>query len=180
MTATSPSPRRPRLGFLGVGWIGTRRLEAIVEAQVAEVVALADPSAEMVERAAENAPNARRCASLEELLAMDLDGILIATPSAQHARESISALERGLAVFCQKPLGRDTAEVTATIAAARTADRLLGVDLSYRHTDAMQQIRPLVRSGALGEIFAVDLVFHNAFGPQPRWFSTPGSPAAGA
>ncbi len=111
--------------------------------------------------------------TLDDLLALDLDAIAIATPSAQHTPQTIAALDRGLAVFCQKPLGRDTREVRACIDAARRADRLLGVDLSYRHTDAMQRIRPLVRAGELGEVFAVDLTFHNAYGPQKPWFYDP-------
>jgi predicted dehydrogenase len=87
-----------------------------------------------------------------------------------HAEQSIAALERGLAVFCQKPLGRNEAEVAAVVAAARRADRLLGVDLSYRFTRAMQAIRERIRSGALGKVFAADLVFHNAYGPDKPWF----------
>src|SRR5439155_24356843 len=75
--------------------------------------------------------------------------------------------------FCQKPLGRDAGEVEAVIAAARAADRLLGVDLSYRWTAGMRAVRDLVRSGALGEIYAADLVFHNAYGPDKPWFYDP-------
>src|SRR3954453_5406521 len=87
-----------------------------------------------------------------------------------HAEQAIRALDRGVAVFCQKPLGRTAAEVSAVVAAARVSDRLLAVDLSYRFTAGMQRIRELVRSGALGRIFAVDLVFHNAYGPDKPWF----------
>jgi predicted dehydrogenase len=75
-----------------------------------------------------------------------------------------------VAVFCQKPLGRNGAEVRRVVDAARAADRLLGVDFSYRHTAAMQQIRRLAASGDLGKIFAVDLTFHNAYGPDKPWF----------
>ncbi len=46
-----------------------------------------------------------------------------------------------IAVFCQKPLARTAAENARIVAAARSADRLLGVDFSYRHTQAMQRIR---------------------------------------
>jgi predicted dehydrogenase len=56
------------------------------------------------------------------------------------------------------------------IAAARAADRLLGVDLSYRHTVAMRRIREIVAAGDIGEIYAIDLVFHNAYGPDKPWF----------
>lgn len=163
---------RPRLGFLGLGWIGRARMTSIAEADCAEVVAFADPAVPALE-------NAVRGNSLEELLEMDLDGLVIATPSALHAGQAIAALEGGLAVFCQKPLGRDAAETRAVIEAARAADRLLGVDLSYRHTAALQAVRSVVRSGELGDIFAVDLVFHNAYGPQQPWFYDPAQSGGG-
>lgn len=67
-------------------------------------------------------------------------------------------------------MGRTGAEVEAVVQAARAADRLLGVDLSYRHTDAMQKIREIIRSGELGRIFSIDLTFHNAYGPDKAWF----------
>jgi predicted dehydrogenase len=76
-------------------------------------------------------------------------------------------------VFCQKPLGRTAREVEAVLDAARRADRLLGVDLSYRHTAAMQAIRERIRLGDLGQVFAADLTFHNAYGPQSGWFWDP-------
>ncbi|MFL1876591.1 gfo/Idh/MocA family oxidoreductase, partial [Hansschlegelia beijingensis] len=50
--------KRPRLGFLGVGWIGLDRMKAIQEAGAAEVAAICDPSPEMAARAAELAPGA--------------------------------------------------------------------------------------------------------------------------
>jgi predicted dehydrogenase len=165
--------RPPRLGFLGVGWIGRHRMQAIIDAGGADVVAIADPSAEMAAQALQLAPGARQAATLEDLLEQDLDGVVIATPSALHAQQSIQALRQGVAVFCQKPLGRNAAEVGAVVQAARHADKLLGVDLSYRCTAGMRQIRDLVRKGELGRIYAVDLVFHNAYGPDKRWFYDP-------
>ena len=161
-----------RLGFLGVGWIGRNRMEAMLATGKAEAIAICDPSPQMAE-AQKLAPDARLTSSLDEMLALRPDGVVIATPSALHAEQSITALNAGAAVFCQKPLGRNAGEVEAVLEAARAADRLLGVDLSYRHTAAMQAIRDLVRSGALGQIFAADLVFHNAYGPGNAWFYDP-------
>jgi predicted dehydrogenase len=161
---------RPRLGFLGVGWIGAHRLAAIGRAGVAEIFAIADPIDEMLIAAAQHAPDALLVQSADELFNLGLDGVIIATPSAQHAQQCISALKRGFAVFCQKPLARDAKEVSEVMDTARSANRLLGVDLSYRHTEALRQIRKLVRQNELGEIFGVDLVFHNAYGPQKPWF----------
>ena len=102
------------------------------------------------------------------MLDMELDGIVIATPSAMHAEQSILALNAGVAVFCQKPLGRTAAEARAVVEAARAANRLLGLDLSYRHVRAMEAVRENI--GGIGSVFVADLVFHNAHGPDKPWF----------
>jgi predicted dehydrogenase len=164
---------RPRLGFLGVGWIGRHRMEAMLATGAVEAAAIADPSNEMAAEALKLTPGARRVEGLDGLLAEDLDGIVIATPSALHAEQSILALRAGAAVFCQKPLGRTASEAAAVVEAAREADRLLAVDLSYRFTEGMQRVRELIRQGELGSVFACDLVFHNAYGPDKAWFYDP-------
>jgi len=164
---------RPRLGFLGVGWIGRNRMEAILNSGAATVAAIADPCPAIIEKAAALAPQAVLADSLDGLLEAELDGVVIATPSALHAEQAVAALERGVAVFCQKPLGRDASETRRVIDAARFADRLLGVDLSYRFIEGVRRVHQLCRGGALGTVYAVDLVFHNAYGPDKPWFYDP-------
>jgi predicted dehydrogenase len=168
--AARPRVGLPRVGFLGTGWIGRHRMKAIVETGAVEAVAVCDPSPECVDAALQIAPGAAPAPSLEAMLEHGLEGLVIATPSALHAEQSIAALERGVAVFCQKPLGRNAAEARAVIDAARAADRLLAVDLSYRHTAAVEAIAGPIRRGELGTIFAADLTFHNAYGPDKPWF----------
>ncbi len=145
---------RPRLGFLGVGWIGRSRMNAIARSGVAEVAAVCDPALPA-------------SVSFEELL--ELDGIVIASPSALHAGQAVAVLEAGLAVFCQKPLARTAPEARAVVDAARAADRLLGVDLSYRQADAFRA----ALAEEIGELVAAELVFHNAYGPDKPWFYDP-------
>jgi predicted dehydrogenase len=171
LPATEPAVAvRPRLGFAGVGWIGRHRMEAIAQSGWGEVAAIFDPHVDAATKAGELIPEASRAASFDELLEQELDGIVIATPNALHAEQAVAALRRGRAVFCQKPLGRDAAETRAVIAAAREADRLLHVDLSYRFTEGMRRIRELVRNGELGRVYAIEAVFHNAYGPDKPWF----------
>jgi predicted dehydrogenase len=171
--------RRPRVGFLGVGWIGRHRMEAMIATQAIEVAAIAEPSPEMADEARRLAPEAVIVPDLEGLLEYGLDGVVIATPSALHAEQSIAALTSGAAVFCQKPLGRTADEVRQVVDAARTADRLLAVDLSYRFTEGMRRIRELIQASELGRIYAADLIFHNAYGPDKAWFYDPAQSGGG-
>jgi predicted dehydrogenase len=152
-----PVATLPRLGFLGVGWIGRSRLEAIERAGTGAVAAIADPAVEGA------------LTTYEELLDRELDGVVIATPSALHAEQAIAALERGLPVFVQKPVGRTADEVRAVVDAAERADVLLGVDLSYRFVEAFRAAREHLPD----DVLAADLVFHNAYGPDKPWFRDP-------
>jgi predicted dehydrogenase len=161
---------RPRVGFLGTGWIGRHRMEAMLATGLIEAVAIADPSPEMAAQAHALAPGAALVETLDAMLALSLDGVVIATPSALHADQSIRALQGGAAVFCQKPLGRSADEAAQVVGAAQAADRLLSVDFSYRFTTGMMTVAEQVRSGALGHVHTVDLVFHNAYGPDKPWF----------
>lgn len=171
---SSPSTvATPRLGFVGVGWIGRHRMNALLDSGCATAAALADPDSDSLEAAVQDAPEATCVTSMDALLTCDLDGVVIATPSALHAEQAIRALEAGLPVFCQKPLGRTVDETRRVIEAARRADRLLAVDLSYRHVRGIPQMRSLVQRGALGDIYAAELTFHNAYGPDKPWFYDP-------
>jgi predicted dehydrogenase len=171
--AASEPAAKPRLGFLGVGWIGQHRLQALVRSGLVQVVAIADPVPEQAQQAARLAPEATVLTESAALLQHDLDGLVIATPSALHAEQALMGLAAGLAVFCQKPLGRTAAETRQVVEAARSANRLLGVDLSYRYVRGMQTIRDLVQVGEIGTVYGVELVFHNAYGPDKAWFYDP-------
>jgi len=168
--STEPAPHKPRLGFVGLGWIGRNRLESIVQAGVAEVAAVHDVATTAGVEMRKLAPDAVFFSAFDELLKHDLDGVVIATPNRFHAEQSIAALEQGMAVFCQKPLARNAFETRRVVEAARKADRLLGVDLSYGAIPAMQKVHRLVASGELGKIFAIDAKFHNGYGPYKAWF----------
>ena len=171
---TEHKTHRPRVGFLGLGWIGRLRLEAQVRSEIVEVAAMVEPVQAQVEQALDLAPEAMRCESLDHLLRQrHLDGVVIATPSAWHAAQTIVCADAGLSVFCQKPLGRTAAETRQAVAAARRADRLLAVDLSYRFLRGIQTMRHLIQSGEIGHVYAVELVFHNAYGPDKAWFYDP-------
>lgn len=164
-----------RLAFVGTGWIGRHRLQAIARSGLASVEAICDPDAGARAAAQAIAPRAELLDDLDDLFrgqafARGLDGVVIATPSALHAPQALRALEHGLAVYCQKPLARTADEARAVVDAARQANRLLGLDLCYRQTRAMQAIAALIRSGELGRVHAVDLTFHNSYGPDKPWF----------
>jgi predicted dehydrogenase len=148
-------------------------MKAMLETGECDVAAIVEPDSGMAKAAQELAGADAQICSYEELLQSGVDGVVIATPNALHAEQCIVALEHGISVFCQKPLARNCFETQRVIDAARASDRLLCVDLSYRFVEGIRQIKELVQSGALGRIYAADLAFHNAYGPDKSWFYDP-------
>lgn len=164
---------KPQIAFVGTGWIGLNRMKSLLDRNICSASGICDASAENAQRAKEAASGARIYNSFGEMAASRPDGIVIATPNAFHYSQCMDALNKNIAVFCQKPLARTASECREIISAARKTDKLLGIDMSYRFTDGMQKIRELAVQNELGEIFAADLVFHNAYGPDKEWFYNP-------
>ena len=158
-----------RLGFLGLGWIGRKRLDAIATLPEVHVAALVDSDAQRLESAQRHYGDALASDDVAALLDCDLDGVVIATPNGCHAQQAIACLSQGLPVFCQKPLATNAPDAARVVAAARMANRLLGVDFCYRHVRGMGELRRRIAAGQLGKIAAIDLTFHNAYGPDKRW-----------
>jgi predicted dehydrogenase len=162
--------RPPRLGFAGIGWIGLSRLRSVAQSGAARPAVLYDLDPERLRRAFEIAPAAAPATSFEALLDAELDGIVIATPNAAHEAQSLAALRRGIAVFCQKPLALNAAGARRIVDAARMSNLPLAVDFCYRYTAAASAAKTLIENRELGEIYAAELMFHNAYGPDKQWY----------
>lgn len=166
-------PVKPKVGFVGVGWIGRNRMEAVIQSGLVEASAIADPEMGLAKKAAELIENAEVFDNIDNLLESDPDAVVIATPSALHADHTIKALNRGISVFCQKPLGRNSDEVVSVISAAKKQNKLLGVDFSYRFVQGVQKMKRMIKDDYIGKVYAVNLIFHNAYGPDKEWFYNP-------
>jgi predicted dehydrogenase len=172
----------PRIAFLGLGWIGRMRLDALAASGAGVVAAICDADEQRLHDAHAKHPGAAVFRDLEAMLdgAERLDALVIATPNGFHCRQGLAALERGLALFVQKPLGIEAGEVNRLLDAARAADRLVEVDYTYRGLAGAAKLREMVRGGELGEVFYAEAVFHNAYGPDKAWCFDPAIAGGGA
>ena len=162
---------KPRLGFAGLGWIGGQRMQVLASAGSADVAAVCDPDET---RAGEACRLLRYqpavCSGFADLLAQPLDGIVIATPNALHEAQAAAAMERGIAVFVQKPLALSRAATERLVELARRRGLALGVDWSYRWLAGMSELKQRIEAGEIGTITAAELCFHNAYGPDAAWY----------
>lgn len=89
-----------------------------------------------------------------ELLDLErLDAISIAIPNYLHAPVTLAALERGLHVFCEKPMATTVEDARRMVAAAQASGKRLMIGMSQRFRGASLALRGMVERGELGEIY---------------------------
>ena len=91
-----------------------------------------------------------------------LDAVVISTPSKLHAGMVQKALDRGFAVFCEKPFVLDVADGERLVALAAAKGAVTQVGYHYRFVGAFQEAARVVASGALGKVHHVRA---EAYGP---------------
>jgi predicted dehydrogenase len=94
--------------------------------------------------------------------------VSICLPNALHKEITIGALESGAHVLCEKPLATSVAEAHEMFAAARKAGRVLMAAQLYRYEAPARAIKRIVDSGALGEIYHVEVDAMRRLG-IPTW-----------
>lgn len=94
---------------------------------------------------------ARPAASIDELLASDVDAVYIATPAHVHLEQAIACARAGKHVLCEKPLGLSVADAQAMVAACQEAGVRLGTALMMRFHAQHRAALELIRQGQLGK-----------------------------
>ena len=124
--------------------------------------------------------------SLEELLEEATPDILaIVAPDDVHALAARLALERGVAVFCEKPLANDAATAFALAELEGETGVAATVGFSFRFSPALQAMQRDLSTGVLGEPWFIELYehnpqFHPSRGRPMNWKGDPEHAAAGA
>jgi predicted dehydrogenase len=154
MRSSLPSGGRSLdIGIAGYGVVGRIRHRFIDQHPQLRVAAVCDRA---FSEPAVLEGGVRAYPSYEELLDQRLDALFVCLPTYLAAEVTIAALERGLHVFCEKPPGRDPAEVVRVRQHEREHQgQKLMYGFNHRYHDSVREALRIVRGGELGEL--VDL-----------------------
>lgn len=138
-----------RIALLGAGRIGQAHSRAVAQTVGAELVAVSDVSAEAA-RAIADQHNCQT-ASMDEIAEnLEIDAVLICTPTDLHAEQIEKFVTAGKAVFCEKPIDLDSERVRACLEVVKAYRGFLMIGFNRRfdpHFDALYQA---VQQGQIG------------------------------
>ncbi len=160
------------IGFVGAGYIAHAHARALAAVPGARICAVCNPGEEKRLAFARTFGIARVYASIAEVLAdPTVDAVVISTPNALHAEQTIAALAAGKHVFVEKPMACTVADAEAMVGAAQIRDRALMVGHMWRFDREARFIAESVETGAIGRIFrTTSYGIHADWGPD-GWFT---------
>jgi myo-inositol 2-dehydrogenase/D-chiro-inositol 1-dehydrogenase len=158
-----------RVAVVGAGMMGADHVRRITaKISNADVVAVVEPDQGRAAAAAELAPGAITAASFEEALSRtEINGVIIATPGFLHEPVLVPAIERGLAVLCEKPLTTSAEDSLRIVQLEQEkSDRpRIQVGFMRRFDQGYKDIVALRESGELGALLALHHAHRNPTTP---------------
>src|ERR1017187_1347478 len=144
------------VGLIGSGGRGTFDAGWLVQNPDARLVAVCDIFDDRIERAKAKIPvaNPKVYKNYHDLLASDVDAVIIATPVFLHPEHFEAAVKAGKNIYIEKPAGLDVAGCKRVIQIADSADRKLNIVFGFqqRYGQGYRKARKLVADGGIGKI----------------------------
>lgn len=145
-----------QVGLVGAGSRGSYTAKMVNANPKAKIVAIADVVDANIARAKERieAPDARGYHSIDELLASDVDAVMIATPCYLHPDHLEAALKAGKHIYIEKPAAVDVAGAKRVMQLADAADRKINLTFGFqqRYGGVYVKAKSMLDSGAIGKI----------------------------
>ncbi|WP_025677208.1 Gfo/Idh/MocA family protein [Paenibacillus massiliensis] len=148
--------KRTRAAIIGLGGIAQKVYLPLLSAHAhVEIAGLMNRSAEPIERMQQLYRIEQGTTDIKELLSWDLDAVFIHTATEAHFELVMQCLERGLAVYVDKPLSYNIRESEEMTAFAEAQGLLLAVGFNRRFAPLYKKARAWMEEGARLESLSV-------------------------
>lgn len=146
--------KKVKLAIIGAGLVGKRHAAAIAKSNNADLIAIADPSADGKSYA--DKIKIDWFASIDELLQVKKpDGIIVSTPNKLHFEQGMKCIQQGIPVLIEKPITVSVEDGMQLVEASKKFKVPVLVGHHRRHNPVMKKAKELISSGKVGNIRAV-------------------------
>ena len=154
--AAPPAEAPVRVGVIGCGYWGPQLIRNFSELTEADLVAVADSRPARLEYVHNRYDRVLALADHTQLLASNVEAVVVATPIRSHHELTRAALLAGKHVLVEKPLAASVEEAVDLVSLAEERGLTLMVGHTFLYNPAVAELRRMVRSGELGRIFYID------------------------
>ncbi len=149
-----------RAALVGLGAISLEHIEKLERMPGAQIVGLCDLEESVVNAVGERYAIDARFTDFERMLAeAQPDVVHVLTPPQSHRPLAVAALQAGAHVLVEKPIAPGPDDYAAMRAVADAVGLHLVENYNWREAAVVRRALGLMRSGAIGDVVHVDVVF---------------------
>lgn len=168
-----------RVALVGLGKMGISHQAILNSTNGIDLVATCDATP-LISSLMSKYTKAKSYSDYNEMLEKEaLDAVLIATPPKAHVPMVQAAIDKGLAIFCEKPFVLDTADGVRLADAAQAAGIVNQVGYHYRFVGSFVEVKRLIDSNIFGRIHHVEVEAHGPVVLRPKTGSWRGAKDTG-
>ena len=146
-----------KFGVVGYGYWGPNLVRNLFETPETEVVAVSDMREDRLKQVVSRYPSVRVTTNFRDLLDNpNIDAVAIATPVSTHYDLALKTLQAGKHVIVEKPMTSTSEQGLRLIDEATRRNLTLLVDHTFVYTSAVREIKDIVESGRLGNVYYYD------------------------
>ena len=160
-----------RIGLLGAGRIGMMHAEVLSAIEDVDELLIGDPADGTAEALASRL--GATAAPVESVL-READALVIAAATDAHAPLTRAGLQRGIPVFCEKPLAADLADAIVLAEDIERAGTPFQLGFQRRFDAGYLEARRMVTSGELGTLYSVRMAGHDPAPPHESYIPVSG------
>jgi predicted dehydrogenase len=149
----------PRVGIAGYGLAGRYFHAPFLKAADFEVVGALTTKPERKAAAISDFPEISVVESIEELLKLNLDLLVVASANSAHASQAIAGLKAGVPVVVDKPMGRTLKETKEIVDISKQVNVPVTTYFNRKWDSDALTIKKIIKEGILGNIFRLDSRF---------------------
>jgi predicted dehydrogenase len=152
---------RIKVGVIGCGYWGPKLIRNLMELPEASLEWIADLSLSRLEHIHSLYPEVHTTQDYHEILATDVDAVVIATPVCTHYRLAFDFLRAGKHVLVEKPLAACAGLAEEIVAEGARQNLIVMVGHTFIYNPAVVAVMQIVQSGLLGEVYYINAVRAN-------------------
>jgi predicted dehydrogenase len=154
-----------RVGIAGYGLAGRYFHAPLLKGCGFDVASIQTGNPERIAHALSDFPNTTVVATIEELVAQQLDLVVVASANLVHAEHAIVAIKAGIPVVVDKPMGRTLGETQEIVNAGEASGIAVSTFFNRRWDSDALTIKKVLASGVLGQVHRMDSRFER-FRPE--------------
>jgi predicted dehydrogenase len=165
---------KTKIAVIGLGGISQlTHLPILLKFKDVEITAVSEINKNRLNIVADKFNIKNRYQDYNKMLSeVDVDAVLITTPTNTHKQVAIDCLKAGRNIFIEKPVARKYVEAKAIQEAALNSNKIIMVGMNQRYRPEAMLLKSIIKNGEIGDLYFLKTAWSREQSSREKWMIT--------